>query len=200
MFITSNIFARFHSISWGKYALFTLLLTAAGMAGKVTIPGTQVGITMQTFVLMLVALNLTRTEGLSVLTTYIALGSAGLPVFSGGMSTAALVGPSAGFIWGFIPALLISEKLARSTRENTQSLTVRFLGYSAALTAGMMVFLYLFGVSVQSAITGLSWTALMSASLAFIPLDIVKALVAVALTLGITGLARTVRTLKKKQE
>ncbi|WP_418969718.1 biotin transporter BioY [Alloscardovia omnicolens] len=191
MFTSSNLYAyilkSFKNFSVTKYLLFTLLFIASGLAGKVSIPGTQVGITMQTFVLMLLALNLTQAEGLSVVASYIAVGAFGMPVFSGGMSTAALLGPSSGFIWGFLPAFAISQALITLTRRATSSTPLRAVAYFAALVVGCMIFLYSVGVTMQSAITGMSWTALMSASFGFITFDIVKAVVAVALSLGITS-------------
>ncbi|WP_169331233.1 biotin transporter BioY [Alloscardovia criceti] len=152
------------------------------MAGKISIPGTEVGITMQTFVLMLAALNLTQTEGVSAISSYIALGAMGLPVFAGGMSTLALIGPSSGFIWGFIPAFMISRFLISRVPEST-SLTLQAVAYFFALIAGNILFLYACGVSVQAVITHMSWWTLMNASFGFIPLDIVKAVVAVSFTL-----------------
>ena len=43
---------------------------------------------------------------------YVAMGACGLPVFAGGASTLALVGPSAGFILGFVPAIAVTATLA----------------------------------------------------------------------------------------
>lgn len=189
MFTSSNLYAfvtkAFKNFSVTKYALFTLLFIAAGLAGKVSIPGTQVGITMQTFVLMLVALNLSQVEAMSVVASYITVGALGAPVFSGGMSTAALLGPSSGFIWGFLPAVVISHALISAIRSLTSSSVLRTLGYFVALIIGCMIFLYSVGVSVQSVVTGMSWTALMTASLGFVTFDIIKAVIAIVVTLGI---------------
>ena len=189
MFTSSNLYAfvtkAFKNFSVTKYALFTLLFIAAGLAGKVSIPGTQVGITMQTFVLMLVALNLSQVEAVSAVASYITVGALGAPVFSGGMSTAALLGPSSGFIWGFLPAVVISHALISAIRSLTSSSVLRTLGYFVALIIGCMIFLYSVGVSVQSVVTGMSWTALMTASLGFVTFDIIKAVIAIVVTLGI---------------
>ncbi len=70
--------------------------------------------TMQTFVVF-VALGLLGSRNtFIVLCVYVALGSVGLPVFSGFTSgIGALTGPTAGFIWGFlmgVPVFYIFEK------------------------------------------------------------------------------------------
>lgn len=70
--------------------------------------------TMQTFVVF-VALGLTGSKNTFImLLVYVALGSVGLPVFSGFNSgVGALAGPTAGFIWGFllgVPVFYVFEK------------------------------------------------------------------------------------------
>lgn len=193
LFKTTNfasiIAQMFKNFSILKYVTFTALFITAGLAGKIAIPGTQVGITMQTFVLMLIALNLTAAEGVAVISTYITLGALGMPIFSGGMSTLALIGPSAGFIWGFIPAFLIAQYGVRFVNSHTQSTLARALGSFTALALGCMVFLYTCGVSVQSIIVNASWTSLMTASFGFIGFDCIKALAALACTYGVRVLS-----------
>ena len=90
-----------------KSTLFAVLLAAASMAGAVPIPGTPVPITLQTFVVMLAALMLPWKQAGAAVLMYLAAGAAGLPVFAGGASTMALVGPSAGFLFGFLPGVVV---------------------------------------------------------------------------------------------
>ena len=68
--------------SAGMSLLFALLLWAAAAAGRIPIPGTPVGITLQTFVLMLAALSLDWREAGGAVVLYLLAGAAGLPVFS----------------------------------------------------------------------------------------------------------------------
>ena len=86
-----------------KPALFAVLMWTASAAGAVPIPGTPVPITLQTFVVMLAALMLPWKQAGAAMLMYLAAGAVGLPVFAGGASTMALVGPSAGFLIGFSP-------------------------------------------------------------------------------------------------
>lgn len=53
---------------------------------------------------MLAALMLPWKQAGAAMLMYLAAGAVGLPVFAGGASTMALVGPSAGFLIGFLPA------------------------------------------------------------------------------------------------
>ena len=76
--------------------LFAVLMWLASAAGEISIPGTPVPITLQTFVMMQAGLMLSWRQAGSAVVLYLAAGAAGLPVFAGGASTAALFGPSAG--------------------------------------------------------------------------------------------------------
>lgn len=86
-------------------------LWGAAAAGRIMIPGTPVPITLQTFALMLIALMLPWRQAAAAVLLYLAAGAAGLPVFSGGGSTATLFGPSAGFLFGFFPAVIVTGLL-----------------------------------------------------------------------------------------
>ena len=92
-----------------KPALFAVLMWTASAAGAVPIPGTPVPITLQTFVVMLAALMLPWKQAGAAMLMYLAAGAVGLPVFAGGASTMALVGPSAGFLIGFLPAAIVTS-------------------------------------------------------------------------------------------
>lgn len=94
-----------------KPVVFAVLLALATMAGRIPIPGTPVPITLQTFVVMVAALTMTWRQAGASIALYLAAGAAGLPVFAGGMSTAALFGPSAGFLLGFLPAAIVTALL-----------------------------------------------------------------------------------------
>lgn len=100
----------------GKPVLFAVLMWLASAAGEISIPGTPVPITLQTFVMMLAGLMLSWRQAGSAVALYLAAGAAGLPVFAGGASTAALFGPSAGFLIGFLPAVIVTALLRGKAR------------------------------------------------------------------------------------
>lgn len=174
--------------SAGMSLLFALLLWAAAAAGRIPIPGTPVGITLQTFVLMLAALSLDWREAGGAVVLYLLAGAAGLPVFSGGMSTLALVGPSAGFLFGFLPGVIVASLLkgkARGTGARGYWLTTA--RYFGASLVGCVVIVYAFGVSIQAMLTHVPLSAVALASLGFAGGDLLKAVVASAAVSGLSS-------------
>lgn len=168
-----------------KIAAFAGLLCAAAMVGRIQVPGTEVGITLQTFVLMIAALTLTPVEAGSSALLYLAIGAAGAPVFSNGASTAALVGPSAGFLFGFVPAAIITALLkapaqAHADNHRSVSAALTLARNFIACALGCILVPYAVGISVQSIVTGTDIRALAAASAVFFIGDTMKAIVATA--------------------
>ncbi|MBW3089712.1 biotin transporter BioY [Bifidobacterium miconisargentati] len=181
---------RIAAASW-KPVLFAALLWLAAAAGEIPVPGTPVPITLQTFVVMLAGLMLPWRQAASAAALYLAAGALGLPVFAGGASTMALAGPSAGFLFGLVPGIiviaLLRGKAGLSSAARTALTAGRYL--LAALVGGVAV-VYFFGITVQSALTGVPLATVALASMAFVAGDIVKAVVA---ALAASGLSRLVR-------
>ena len=174
--------------SAGMSLLFALLLWAAAAAGRIPIPGTPVAITLQTFVLMLAALSLDWREAGGAVVLYLLAGAAGLPVFSGGMSTLALVGPSAGFLFGFLPGVIITSLLKGKARDaGARSYWLTAARYFGASLVGCMVVVYAFGLSIQAMLTHVPLTAVAFASLGFIGGDLLKAVVASSVVSGLSS-------------
>ena len=72
------------------------------LAAQISVPFYPVPVTLQTLAIMIVGLTFGSRLGAVTLLAYLGQGAAGLPVFASGMSTAALVGPTAGFLVGFV--------------------------------------------------------------------------------------------------
>ena len=171
-----------------KPTLFAVLMWAASAAGAVPIPGTPVPITLQTFVVMLAALMLPWKQAGAAMLMYLAAGAVGLPVFAGGASTMALVGPSAGFLIGFLPAAVVTSLLKGKARvDSLKHVVLTAARYLFACVAGCIVLDYLLGFIVQSAITGVAMPVVAIASMGFIVGDCIKAVVA---SLVASGLAK----------
>jgi biotin transport system substrate-specific component len=86
-------------------ALFTAII---GILAQLTIPLPLVPITGQTLAIGLAATILGSRYGTYSVLLYLIIGAAGIPVFaefSGGLSV--LVGPTGGFLVGFVPATLL---------------------------------------------------------------------------------------------
>ena len=181
----------------GKPVLFAVLMWLASAAGEISIPGTPVPITLQTFVMMLAGLMLSWRQAGSAVVLYLAAGAAGLPVFAGGASTAALFGPSAGFLIGFLPAgtatppprpVIVTALLRGKARlDSAPHAALTAVRYFGASLAGNLVVLYLFGITIQSMVMHVPFTTVAIASMGFVIGDVIKAVVA---SLAATGLAK----------
>ena len=180
-----SVARRVAAVSW-KPALFAVLMWVSAAAGQIPIPGTPVPITLQTFVVMLAGLMLTWRQAGAAVAAYLAAGAAGLPVFAGGASTMALVGPSAGFLLGFLPGVVVIALLRGKGGKSGSILTA--LRYFAAAILGGVVVVYAFGILIQSTLTGLPIAAVTVASMGFIIGDVVKAFVASAAAAGLARL------------
>ena len=151
-------------------------LFVAGMAQvRIPLPFTPVPITGQTFAVLLVGATYGARRGAASLILYLVLGMLGLPVFAGGASgLSALLGPTGGYLVGFIIAAALVGMLA------ARGLDRRVPGALLAFLAGEMV-IYLFGVSWLSVYLGF-WRAITAGFLPFIIGDAIK-LVAAGLVL-----------------
>lgn len=169
---------RIAAASW-KPALFAVLMWAAAAAGAIPVPGSPTPITLQTFVVMMAGLMLPWRQAAASVAAYLAAGAAGLPVFAGGMSTLALVGPDAGFLLGFLPGVALIALL--------RGRTPNIARYGFAALIGGVAVVYATGFFVQSVLFHAPFLTVAAASGAFILGDIVKAAVA---ALVASGLAR----------
>ncbi len=97
-----------------KTITYCALLTAIMcVVGPACIPAGVVPVTFGLAVVMLAAVVADlKTAAISTV-LYVVLGALGLPVFSGGQgSLAVLLGPTGGYIWGYIPAVVLCAVLS----------------------------------------------------------------------------------------
>lgn len=91
---------------------FNLLLVACAYL-SLNVPFSPVPVTGQTFGVLLIALALGRVRATAVVLAYLAEGAAGLPVFAGGSAgIAKVMGPTGGYLIGFLVAAYIVGMLA----------------------------------------------------------------------------------------
>lgn len=88
------------------------------MAAQISVPFYPVPLTLQTLAILIVGLTFGSRLGAVTLAAYLAEGAMGLPVFAGGHSAPALIGPTAGFLFGFVgmaylAGLAVEKGLAR---------------------------------------------------------------------------------------
>lgn len=172
---------RSFGIPAARIALFSALLIASALVGKIPLPGNPVGVTLQTFILMMTALTLSRAEAAASVASYLVIGFVGFPVFSGGVATAAFFGPSAGYLLAFLPAVAVTASLKVTSRRSHPSAgqaALMLLQNFAATLLGCVLLPLLLGVPVQSLLTGVSLQATFAVSSPFIVTDVIKAVVA----------------------
>lgn len=98
----------FTQAAFGKTTLIRQVLLALGGAAviaaatQVSVPFFPVPMTLQTLAILVVGLSFGARLGTATLLTYLGYGALGLPVFANGMNGLALVGPTAGFLYGFV--------------------------------------------------------------------------------------------------
>ena len=143
-------------------ATFIALLAAGAW---VALPVGPVPVTLQTFFLLLAAPVMKRRAGIPA-ALYLILGAVNLPVFHSGLSgIGVLLGPSGGFLAGFIPAAAVAG-LAYEKR----SRMLRIAGLAAAT-----VIIYGCGVAWLLLSAGISLpAAVLIGVLPFLPGDILK--------------------------
>lgn len=151
---------------------------AAFIAVCSIIPGIPIGpvpITLQTFAVLLAGAVLGANRGFLAVLLYLAVGAAGLPVFSGGAAGfAPFAGPTVGYLVAFPFAAWLTGELAERFPRSKVAASVPLI--FVAGVAANLVFVYPYGIS------GLAWRAQMTIeqafaiNLAFVPGDLVKAL------------------------
>lgn len=114
----------------------------------IPIPFSPVPVTGQTLAVLLVGVVLGSRRGALGVLVYITEGAAGLPVFAGGGGFAYLMGPTGGYLAGFVAAAFLTGMLAErgwDRRPLTAALAM-LVGYAA---------IYLFGLFWLSRFSGM---------------------------------------------
>ncbi|HLB79131.1 MAG TPA: biotin transporter BioY [Dongiaceae bacterium] len=93
-------------------ALMLLGTVALWLSAKIQVPLWPVPITMQTFVVLTLGVAYGGRLAGATLLLYLAEGAVGLPVFAKGGGLGYLVGPTAGYLFGFVIAAAIVGRLA----------------------------------------------------------------------------------------
>ena len=161
-------------------ALVLLASWVIGVSAQLhfTLPFSPVPITGQTIIVLLIGVLLGKSRGAGAVGLYLVQGAAGLPVFAGGKSGfAVLVGPTGGYLFGFLAAAYVVGCLTELRYD-------RSILYTAiSLLIGNTI-IYAFGLIWLVRFVGES-QVLSLGLYPFIPGDIIK------ITLGLAGIAGT---------
>ena len=127
----------------------TALLT---LSAKIQVPFWPVPMTMQTFAVLVIAMAFGPKLGAATVLLYLAEGAAGLPVFAGtpekGIGVAYMVGPTGGYLVGFVLAAFTVGWLARRGWDRSVPLTLLAMAAGTAL-------IFIFGIAWLSTLIGM---------------------------------------------
>ena len=156
--------------------LFGSLLIAA--AAQVSVPMFPVPMTLQTLAIMLIGLTYGARLAGATLVTYLAQGAMGFPVFAGGaFGLAPLMGPTAGFLFGFVAMAFVMGWLVERGLSRSVGL------FAAAIIATAVLFVP--GVLWLHAVTPLSLQdAFIAGAAPFLLGEVIKAAVAALIVTG----------------
>ncbi|MBU1094643.1 MAG: biotin transporter BioY [Firmicutes bacterium] len=155
-----------------KISLFAAFISVSVyLIPPITIPLVSVPFTLQTLFIILAGFIFTPLEAFLSVLLYVFIGAVGLPVYSGargGLSV--LVGPTGGFIILFPLVSLMISILKSKTKNTTHDLVM-----GAFISIVCLYFLANIWLSITLSLN--YWVALLSL-FPFIPLDIIKLLLA----------------------
>ncbi len=169
----------------GALSTTDLALALAGSAlvalfAQVELPFWPVPFTGQTFGVLLAAVLLGRVRGALGLLLYLLEGAVGLPVFAGGgAGLAVLLGPTGGYLLGFVAAAWVVGSLCERGWASSWSKTL------AAMTLGTLV-VFAFGVPWLALFVG-GWPAITYGFVPFLVNDVVKILAVSLIARGVHG-------------
>lgn len=145
----------------GLFTALTIILSQISVPMPYGVP-----MTLQTFIIPLVAVLLGKKEGTFVAFIYILLGLIGLPVFAGFSGGASIFfGPTGGFILSF-PLMAYFSGLGKERGGKSQTLIWLLIGASVNYLVGMFYFSFVTSSSLLVAFT--------ACVLPFIPTALIK--------------------------
>lgn len=161
----------------GRAALVLGASALIAVAAQVAVPMFPVPMTLQTLAILTVGFALGARLGAAALVAYLLEGAMGLPVFAHGGSTAALLGPTAGFLIGFVAMAWVAGFAADRG--------VRGLLPTAAVALFASALIYVPGLAWPALVMGKSVPDLLSGwMLPFVAGDVVKSLIAALVVSG----------------
>lgn len=149
-------------------AIFTAVIAVSAWISVFTPFG--INLTLQTFAVCLAGFCLGAKWGTAAVAAYIAVGAAGLPVFSqfsGGFGV--LFGVSGGFLWGFLVTAALCG-VSKTTKKIALKYIIIILSVLVCHAAGVIQFCMVSGNNIL--------TSFLSASLPFLAKDMILAFLA----------------------
>ncbi len=162
-------------------AMMTAVIAVLGLLPAVTVPFLpDVPVTAQTLGVMLAGIILGARRGAASCLLFILLIGFGAHLLSGGRGgPAALVGPTAGYLWAWPVGAFVIGYLTERTRELS---AIKLFAYNVL---GGVAVIYAGGIPVVSLVTKVPLAAAAIGNLVYIPGDLVKAVAAAVLGLAV---------------
>jgi biotin transport system substrate-specific component len=169
---------RIDATDMARIAVFAAIMAVLGLPGGVAVFG-SVPITAQTLGVMLAGAILGAWRGALSMIVFLALVALGLPLLAGGHGgLGAFVGPSAGYLFGWIlGAFVIGLIVHYGGRKMSWIRTI------IGVLVGGIVVVYAIGVPVTALVTRLPLGETALQALVFVPGDLIKAAISVAITM-----------------
>ncbi len=160
-------------------SLFSAIIIALGLLPPITLGIIPVPITAQSLGVMLAGVVLGAKRGTLAVLLTILIAAIGLPVLSGGRGGLSIfTTPTTGYLIGWIAAAFVTGTLSERFVKAGQPALTQGIGFFLASVAGGVVVLYAFGVTYLAFATGIGFSKAFIGSMAFIPGDLIKAVLA----------------------
>jgi biotin transport system substrate-specific component len=158
-------------------ALFAAIMIVLGFLPPIVLPFTPVPITAQTLGVMLAGVVLgARLGGMSMI-VFLLIILAGVPGLAGGRGgVSAFVGPSAGYILSWPVSAFLIGLLIEKAKQPLKVWKVFLYNFVAGI-----VFVYICGIPVVAFVMDIKLEAAAVSGLAYLPGDLLKAIIAAAL-------------------
>ena len=160
----------------GQIALIIGASALIALAAQVSVPFYPVPMTLQTLAVLIVGFGLGARLGALALIAYLAEGALGLPVFANAGASASLIGPMAGFLFGFVAMAWLAGLAAE------RGLARGFVT-TALVALALSALLYLPGLAWLSSFIGID-KAIALGALPFLLGDALKAVIAAMVVSG----------------
>lgn len=162
---------------FARVAVFAAIIAALGLLGTINIG--PVPITAQTLGVMLAGIVLGPWLGALSVTVLLALVAIGVPLLSGGRGGfGVFVGPTAGYLVGWIVGALVIGLIVHAGGRKPTALRMVI----GAFVGGLVV-IHALGILVLSLVQRISLEQALAIDVAFIPGDLIKIVIAVAVSL-----------------
>jgi len=174
------------TVGWFTKAVLLAALTAALAQISIPLPGALPPFSLQPFGMFFAGLLLGPLWGGVALLLYVLVGIAGAPVFSNanaGLGYVIAGQGTGGFLVGFLVGAVVAGAIAHRRTSPRPVADLSIPVQALALTAAIVV-VYAIGVPWMSMVTGLSLTRAAALMAPYVPLDLVKLGVAIAIVQG----------------